>query len=236
MYEAAWARANGAADRPARADGEAVRVQDVPRRHRDGAAGVRRRRLHGRVRHPALLPAGQAAADLVVGRPRRSKSWSPPACSARSDGRDALAAGAHASTTPTRSPRRSRPRSTTIRSGAGRSPTSRGAPRSSACGGSVFVDAPSATRTGPGSRSNCGSVALWAPPGHEELSRRGRRRARPARRRAHRRRSRATRCWRCSRGSRRASARRAALLPEHRRRRTTTTAATASARRCSPRT
>ena len=58
------------ADRPARADGEAVRVPDVPRRHRDGAAGLRRRRLHARVRHPALLPAGQAAADLVVGRPR----------------------------------------------------------------------------------------------------------------------------------------------------------------------
>ena len=54
--------------RAARADGEALRLQDVPRRHRDGAAGVRRCRLHRRVRHPALLPAGQAAADLVVGR------------------------------------------------------------------------------------------------------------------------------------------------------------------------
>ena len=54
-------------------------VRDLPGRHRDGAAGVRRRRLHPRVRHPALLPAGQAAADLVVGRPRRSRSGSPPA-------------------------------------------------------------------------------------------------------------------------------------------------------------
>ena len=68
--------------RPARADGEAVRVQDLPRRHRDGAAGLRRRRLHRRVRHPALLPPGQAAADLVVGRPRARGARREHACSA----------------------------------------------------------------------------------------------------------------------------------------------------------
>ena len=50
-------------------DGEALRVQDLPGRHRHGPAGVRRGRLHPRVRHPALLPAGEAAPDLVVGRP-----------------------------------------------------------------------------------------------------------------------------------------------------------------------
>src|SRR4051812_36369545 len=59
----------GAVDRRARADGQAVRLQDVPRHHRDGAAGVRRCRLHCRVRHPVVLPSRQAAAAVVVGRP-----------------------------------------------------------------------------------------------------------------------------------------------------------------------
>ena len=59
-----------AVDRTARADGEAVRVQDLPRRDGHRAADLRRRGLHVGVRHPAVLPPRQAAADLVVGRPR----------------------------------------------------------------------------------------------------------------------------------------------------------------------
>ena len=62
-------RVERAQHRAARADGEALRLPDVSRRHRDVPAGVGRRRLHDRVRHPALLPARQAAAADVVGRP-----------------------------------------------------------------------------------------------------------------------------------------------------------------------
>ena len=55
--------------RPARPHGQALRLPDLPRRHGHGPTGLRRHRLHRRVRHPALLPPGQAAPDLVVGHP-----------------------------------------------------------------------------------------------------------------------------------------------------------------------
>ena len=76
VYEAAWARATGRGDRAARADGEALRLPDLPRRHGDVPAGLGRRRLHDRVRHPALLPPREAAPALVVGHARTSRSWS----------------------------------------------------------------------------------------------------------------------------------------------------------------
>ena len=69
VHEAAWALANRRVGRAAGADGEAVRVQHVPRRDRHGPAGLRRRRVHARVRRAALLPTGEATADLLVGRP-----------------------------------------------------------------------------------------------------------------------------------------------------------------------
>ncbi len=69
VHEAAWAACQRPLDRHAGADGQAVRVQDVPRRHRRRPPDPRRHGLHRRVRHAALLPPGQGAADLVVERP-----------------------------------------------------------------------------------------------------------------------------------------------------------------------
>ena len=84
-YEAAWALADGRSIDRLAPMAKLFAVPDVPRRHRDGAAGLRRRRLHPRVRHPALLPPGQAAPDLLARRPRpqrarrrRRSSTSPP--------------------------------------------------------------------------------------------------------------------------------------------------------------
>jgi hypothetical protein len=57
------------ADGPARADDQTVRDADLPRRDCDGAADLRWCRLHRRVRHPAVLPAGESAAARLV-RPR----------------------------------------------------------------------------------------------------------------------------------------------------------------------
>ena len=128
VYEAAWARAERPLDRPARADGEAVRVQDLPRRHRDGAADLRRRRLHARVRHPAVLPPGQAAPDLVVGRPRPRRAHRGSRCWGRESGGHArrapaarCRAGAHGSGCHAPQPRRARahrPRGARTREGA----------------------------------------------------------------------------------------------------------------------
>ena len=59
------------------ADGEAVRRPGVPRRHRHVAADLRRCRLHRRLRHPALLPPGQAAPDSPGGTTATSKTSSP---------------------------------------------------------------------------------------------------------------------------------------------------------------
>ena len=67
-------RARTAADRPARADGEAVRVQDVPRRHRDGAAGVRRRRLHASSTTSSSTSAGPSSSRSRGGTTACSKS------------------------------------------------------------------------------------------------------------------------------------------------------------------
>ena len=44
----------------------------------DGPPGPRRHGLHGRVRHAALLPPGQGAADLLVERPLPRGARSPP--------------------------------------------------------------------------------------------------------------------------------------------------------------
>jgi alkylation response protein AidB-like acyl-CoA dehydrogenase len=66
VHEAAWAASTGRSIE--RLAPMAVRLRHVPRPHRHGATGVRWRGLHGRVRHPALLQAGQAAPDLLVGR------------------------------------------------------------------------------------------------------------------------------------------------------------------------
>ncbi len=61
--------------RTPRADGEALRVRHVPRRHRDVSAGVGRRRLHRRIRHPALLPPREAAPAHLAATRRSSRSW-----------------------------------------------------------------------------------------------------------------------------------------------------------------
>ena len=76
------------ADRAARADGEAVRVQDVPRRHRDGAAGLRRRRLHGRSTTSSSTSGGPSSCRSRGGTTARSRSSSRRPCSidAASDG------------------------------------------------------------------------------------------------------------------------------------------------------
>jgi alkylation response protein AidB-like acyl-CoA dehydrogenase len=49
--------------------GQAVRLPDLPGRDGHRPADLRRHRLHRGVRHPAVLPPGQAAPDLVVGHP-----------------------------------------------------------------------------------------------------------------------------------------------------------------------
>ena len=68
VYEAAWALAEGRSVGVARPDGQAVRLPDLPRHHRHGRAGLRRRRLHPRVRHPAVLPSGQGPPDRLARR------------------------------------------------------------------------------------------------------------------------------------------------------------------------
>ncbi len=69
VHEAAWARLRGPVRRRSGAHGQALRLPDLPRRHGHGPAGVRRHRVHGRLRHPALLPPGQGAPGVVVGQP-----------------------------------------------------------------------------------------------------------------------------------------------------------------------
>jgi len=62
-------RGERAAAHVAGPDGQAVRLHDLPRHHRDGPADLRGYRLHAGLRHPALLPPGEAAAADVGRRP-----------------------------------------------------------------------------------------------------------------------------------------------------------------------
>ena len=65
----------------ARADGQAVRVPDVPRRHRHGAAGVRRRRLHRSSTTSSSTSAGPSSCRSRGGTTATSRSSSPTRCS-----------------------------------------------------------------------------------------------------------------------------------------------------------
>ena len=74
VHEAAWARADRAVRRPPRADGQAVRVPHRPAGHRHRATGLRRQRLHDRLRRPALLPSGQGRCSSRGGATATSRS------------------------------------------------------------------------------------------------------------------------------------------------------------------
>ena len=78
VHEAAWARAEGRPVEQAGAHGQAVRLPDLPGRDGHGPAALRRHRLHGRVRHPAVLPPGQAAPAVLVGPPHARRAHRRP--------------------------------------------------------------------------------------------------------------------------------------------------------------
>ena len=73
-------RGERAAAHVAGPDGQAVRLHDLPRHHRGGPADLRGYRLHAGLRHPALLPPGEAAAADVGRRPHpRGRGGGRPA-------------------------------------------------------------------------------------------------------------------------------------------------------------
>ena len=79
VYEAAWARDDGPVGRPRLAPMAKLfacqTFRDVTAMAQQIFGGVG---LHRRVRHPALLPPGQAAPDLVVERPLPRGARRPP--------------------------------------------------------------------------------------------------------------------------------------------------------------
>ena len=67
VYEAAWAHDQGRSIAQLAPMAKLFACETYRETTRDVQAGLGRRRLHDRVRHPALLPARQAAPALVVG-------------------------------------------------------------------------------------------------------------------------------------------------------------------------
>ena len=67
VYEAAWAHSAGHSIDKTSPYGQAFHRTRVSRPHRHGSAGVRRYRLHHRIRHPAIFSPSQATTDHVVG-------------------------------------------------------------------------------------------------------------------------------------------------------------------------